>query len=493
MAFRNLRLWICVACACSSTNPVEVAHDAGVDAQSAPLALGDQLSLSEIAIYQGVKIEVMTAGSGVAAYNAPIVARRAGIVRAFVQVSKSSRWKSHKLDAELHLSLASGEQVLTQTIWVASTSDADAIDSTFVFPLAAETFVGKQLVPYYLVVRDPKLTPLGDAMAIVRYPADGSNDTLRVDTSPGTVTLHVVPVQYDFDGSHRVPNTDVNTLAGIRQEMMDLYPARDVAIDVGPPMPWPDAIDPGGNGWDTVLQGILDKRSKDAPTSEVYYVGMFVPRQSFGAYCNQSCILGLAPVAGPMDADQRGAAVIGFGGFTTQETIAHEVGHNMGRWHSPCGGPANIDPKFPYADGTDGVQGFRLSDQSLVPDYAADVMSYCPPEWVSDYTYKAFAARMSYVNTHIQARVTPSVHFTRISLDASGAPVSSREVIQNHALVGEAISVTYEGAKVVSQEGHYFRYDHLPGGYVVAPLPPMGTTHLRVPSLSPVRLSLISE
>ncbi len=487
MSVRSLGLWVCVALACSS-NPAVVTYDAGADAKSAaPTALGDQISLSELAIYQGVKIDLMQAGVAVAAYNAPIVARRAGIVRAFVNVSKASRWKSHKLDAELHLVQASGEKVLTQTIWVARTSDADVIESTFAFPLAADTFAGKEIVSYSLVVRDPNLAPLGDAMAAIRYPADGSNDTLRVDTSPGTIALHIVPVRYDFDGSRRVPNTDANTLAGIRQEMMDLYPARDVTIDVGAPMPWPSAIDPGGNGWDTVLQGILDQRSKDAPTSEVYYIGMFVPRQSFGAYCNQGCILGLAPVAGAADADQRGTAVIGFGGITTEETVAHEVGHTMGRWHSPCGGPANVDPKFPYSDGTDGVQGYRLSDQSLVPDYAADLMSYCPPEWVSDYTYKAFATRMSYVNTHIQARTTVPMHFTRISVDANGVPVSAREVIQNDALVGETISVTYDG---VSQEGHYFRYDHLPGGYVVAPLAPTGATYLRIPSLSPVRLAL---
>jgi hypothetical protein len=482
---------MCVALACSSNTQVVASHDAGpvVDA-SPPAPLSSQISLSEVAVYQGVKVDLMSGGVPVTNYNAPVVARRAGIVRAFVDVPKAAHWKSHKLDGELHLLLASGEQVLTQSISVAVSSDPDVIETTFVFPIAADTFAGKANVPFYVLLRDPKLAALGDDVATLRYPADGSNDVLHVDASPGTVTLHIVPVQYDFDGSHRLPATDAKAIEGIRSEVMDLYPARDVTIDVGPPLPWPTAIDPGGAGWNEVLQGILDRRAADAPTSEVYYVGMFVPRSSFGAYCNQGCILGLAPVAGPTDADQRGTAVVGFGGFTTQETVAHDVGHTMGRAHSPCGGPANVDPKFPYSDGTDGVQGYRLSDGSLVPSYVADVMSYCPPEWISDYTYKALATRMNYVNTHIMAQLPPQhVHFTRISLDANGAPISARDIVQNHPLEGDAIDVTYEGATITTEHAHRFYYDHLPGSYVIAPKPPQGATHVRI-ALSPIRLAL---
>lgn len=491
MRARTRWLVLCGALACSGNTVVVASHDAGpgVDA-SPPAALSSLISLSELAIYQAVRVDLMTSGNPVPYYNAPVVARRAGIVRAFVDVPKTSHWKPRKLDAELHLLLASGEQVLTTTIWIKTTSDEDVIESTFDFPIAADTFAGKASVPYYLVVRDPVLAPLGDDTATLRYPADGSNDTLHVDASPGTVNIHIVPVRYDFDGSQRLPSTDPQTLAGFKQEVMDLYPARDVTIDVGPPLPWTTAIGPDGTGWDAVLQGILDQRAKDAPTSEVYYVGMFVPRFSFGAYCSGGCILGLAPVAGPSDADQRATAVIGFGGYTTQETIAHEIGHTMGRQHSPCGGPAGVDPKYPYPDGSVGVGGWRLSDGSLMPAYSADVMSYCPPEWISDYTYKALASRMSYVNTHIQARMPQSMHFTRISLAADGSPSSVHEIVQNHPLEGEPVTVTYEGLATTTEDGHYYRYDHLPGGYVIAPLAPKGTTHVRVPALSPVRLAL---
>jgi hypothetical protein len=489
----NMRRWIllCGVIACAGNTVSVGPHDAGpvVDA-APPAALSSLISIDEIAVYQGVKVDLVAKGVPVPYYNAPVVARRAGIVRVFVQVAKGSHWKARKLDAEFHLFQPNGEQVTTSSVSIATTSDPEAIETTFVFPLAADTLAGKNHLPYYVILRDPKMAALGDDMASVRYPADGSNDSLQVDASPGVVKLHIVPVRYDFDGSQRVPSTDTNTLNGIKAEVMDLYPARDVSIDVGAPLPWPNEIGPDGTGWDTVLQGVLDQRAKDGPTSEVYYVGMFVPAHSFGAYCGGGCILGLAPVAGPTDSDQLGTAVVSFGGFTEEETVAHEVGHTMGRQHSPCGGPQGIDPKYPYPDGTVGVQGYRLSDDSLMPAYSADVMSYCPPEWISDYTYKALATRMSYVNTHIQAKLPQSMHYTRISLAPDGTPKSVRDVVQHYPVSGEPVAVTYEGVTSTTEQAHYFKYDHLPGGYVIAPTAPKGTTHVRVPALSPVRLAL---
>ena len=43
----------------------------------------------------------------------------------------------------------------------------------------------------------------------------------------------------------------------------------------------------------------------------------------------------------------------------------------------------------------------------------------CPPEWISDYTYKGLFARMTYVNSHIQAPMPRSVPSVRVRLGAS--------------------------------------------------------------------------
>src|SRR4029077_8756916 len=68
--------------------------------------------------------------------------------------------------------------------------------------------------------------------------------------------------------------------------------------------------------------------------------------------------------------------------------MAHETGHNMGRQHAPCGGPAGPDPSFPYAGGLIGMWGLDVSTLTLKdPATFADLMSYCNPTWVSDYNW----------------------------------------------------------------------------------------------------------
>ena len=70
-------------------------------------------------------------------------------------------------------------------------------------------------------------------------------------------------------------------------------------------------------------------------------------------------------------------------------TIAHELGHNMDLSHAPCGrSVALIDLGFPYPDGSIGAWGYDFRDGGrLVSPGRPDLMSYCGPEWVSDYHF----------------------------------------------------------------------------------------------------------
>ncbi|MXX03541.1 MAG: hypothetical protein F4Z49_07240 [Gemmatimonadetes bacterium] len=78
------------------------------------------------------------------------------------------------------------------------------------------------------------------------------------------------------------------------------------------------------------------------------------------------------------------------------QIIAHELGHNMNLRHAPCGGPAGVDPDYPYADGTTGAWGYDLLSGSLVSPRKHDLMSYCPPGWISDFHFvKALIYRRS--------------------------------------------------------------------------------------------------
>ena len=76
--------------------------------------------------------------------------------------------------------------------------------------------------------------------------------------------------------------------------------------------------------------------------------------------------------------------------------IAHELGHNMNLGHAPCGGPSGVDPDYPYFDGTTGAWGYDIQSGSLVSPQNYDLMSYCSPDWISDFHFvKALIYRRS--------------------------------------------------------------------------------------------------
>jgi hypothetical protein len=95
----------------------------------------------------------------------------------------------------------------------------------------------------------------------------------------------------------------------------------------------------------------------------------------------------------------------------------HENGHSYGRAHvtgapndpdtdAGCGDEAGPDGSYPYAQGrmspgtgmwtNTTLYGFdwSLTTPFVVPPTWYDVMTYCPGQWISDYTYEAIYARM---------------------------------------------------------------------------------------------------
>jgi len=67
--------------------------------------------------------------------------------------------------------------------------------------------------------------------------------------------------------------------------------------------------------------------------------------------------------------------------------MAHELGHNFNRQHSPCGGPAFPDQSYPYSGGKIGAFGWDPIEGLKAASVFTDVMGYCNNQWISDYTY----------------------------------------------------------------------------------------------------------
>ncbi len=115
----------------------------------------------------------------------------------------------------------------------------------------------------------------------------------------------------------------------------------------------------------------------------------------------------------------------GFSSFvaTNGRTMAHELGHNMSLYHAPCGGPAQPDRSFPSINGATGAWGydFRAGGSLVSPSYK-DLMSYCRPEWISEYSFSnALIYRLEQHSTAARARSAESLLLWG-GLDEKGDP-----------------------------------------------------------------------
>jgi hypothetical protein len=184
-----------------------------------------------------------------------------------------------------------------------------------------------------------------------------------------------------------------------------MYPVADVELTVREPVPTRVALTATA-GWANMLDAIRETRAHDGAPDDLYYFGLVAPADSKGAYCGMSCITGLSFRPGPDDAVTRVSLGLGYTGSGTADVMAHELGHAHGRSHAPCGGPKDPDPAFPYPQGQIGVWGYDgRADAPLRPPTASDVMSYCSPRWVSDYTYRGLADRSAVVNRGVEGTV----------------------------------------------------------------------------------------
>jgi hypothetical protein len=146
------------------------------------------------------------------------------------------------------------------------------------------------------------------------------------------------------------------------------------------------------NTWTTLLSEINALRTTEGIARRYY--GVLKPAYAFGGtglgYIDGNAAIGVdwtSPVTGSNTT-------------LRSMTAAHEWGHNFGRQHVNCGDPAGPDPNYPYTPSSIGVYGFDITRNAQLGTNFADLMTYCTPLWISDYTYKAV---LSYRASHPQS------------------------------------------------------------------------------------------
>jgi hypothetical protein len=156
------------------------------------------------------------------------------------------------------------------------------------------------------------------------------------------------------------------------------------------------------NNWSRLLLDIARLKDLDgAPLSQVYY-GLVPLFNELGYTWFSSGIAGIGYVGLRVSAGLADASAYGLSG---SDIANHEIGHNLGREHAPCG-VVGEDPDYPYVGGLIGQTGLRIDLMQLYdPAVYADIMGYCDPVWISDHNYQAlYAAQMA---TASAAQVSP--------------------------------------------------------------------------------------
>jgi hypothetical protein len=352
--------------------------------------LARNLTLQQIAVYQTVKIPVMTAGAEVpaASRNSSVIQGRDTMFRVFVTLG--SGWTARDLSARLTLTPAGGQptQLFSKKTISASSVDSDP-KTSFQILVPASTMAAASLRYSVQVVECS--TQSGTA-GQAQFPSTGDID-LSVKTTGG-LKIKLIPIQV---GSI-LPDTSATGLAGYTAEMMAMYPVTNVSFTVGDTLTATAPVD-----WTGMLDQVRAKRSTDKPAADVYYFGLVKPADTLRTYCQSSCTTGIGYVVTSVNsASSRAAVGIGFGDKASFDTMAHEVGHNHGRNHSPCstaGTISGVDPNYPYTKAALGSWGYDPRTQALLdPNKNTDIMGYCSNQWMSDYTYSGITTRVAAVD-----------------------------------------------------------------------------------------------
>jgi hypothetical protein len=289
------------------------------------------------------------------AERVPLVAERPGLLRVFVTANEPN---DARPIVRLHYRHGGGaEEVLDLSgpDGVPLVIDEGVLGQTFLAALPAE--VVRPGLEAYVAVSLAGEAETGNN----RYPATGYWVPDVVVVPDARFTL--VPITYR---GFTPAVGDGSAYLGLTERM---FPLAGMDVEVRAPVTFTGDLDTG-EGWRQLLQALTSLRVTDG--SDRHYYGVVNP--GYGGGIAGIAWLGYQPIAVGWHHLPSGA-----------EVATHELGHNWGREHAPCG--VSGEPGFPHPGGLTDVWGYDRGTGELKAPTLADIMSYCSPVWTSDYTY----------------------------------------------------------------------------------------------------------
>jgi hypothetical protein len=331
-----------------------------VEAEVAGLTAAATVRVNPRELALGADVAYLTQSTQRPEGTVPLVAGREALLRVFLTADRDNFFSSPGVRAVFYLD---NEEIYSVLMNRQLQSILRSVDERGLFQSYNAVIPASAVKPRLEMVLD--IDPDHSIPARVdgrRVPAVGRS-AIDVRAVP-PLGLRIIPVRQVLTGR----TASVFGLGEVVKYMRTIFPIE--ALDVDTRDMYSTMADLKTEaGWRQLLLEIKLLRLTDE--SVRYYYGAVVP-----------------PPGSPFG----GFAVIGgrWGiGKLTEGTFAHELGHNFGLRHAPCGGPSRPDPNYPYVSGYIGKWGFDARTAELrAPDAVYDIMSYCGPKWISDYHYE---------------------------------------------------------------------------------------------------------
>ena len=237
------------------------------------------------------------------------------------------------------------------------------------------------------------------------YPSDGTLATPKVvQVAPFPAVAVAIATPNPQGGAPLVGNLTASNIQTYYQLALQVLPIQKYTLTLRPgTFSINRILGADGSNWGAALNDLQTAQYADPNGRTSYWFGItLLPYKGAGV-----CGIDVTPGQTGLAEDD---AFLNMA--WAQQSVAHEEGHAFGLLHTPCNGPASVDPSWPtdsaHAGAKIGTWGLNVAQAvsatpndpgaQLIAPTSTDIMSYCTETWLADYTYAKALANQT-VNT----------------------------------------------------------------------------------------------